>query len=100
MSLLITGNIETNEGLSLTSCYARTQYRVNKNSSSIVIIVDYWLNENAYTNNMSSIVPTFNATSRYEYDRATDGSDVLLFTQNKIKEQLEELGFSVVISEL
>jgi hypothetical protein len=100
MALTIQGNIETNAGISLTECYARTQYKMNDSSSSVVIIVDYWVNEDAYTNNLSSFIPTFNVTGRYDYDRTTDGSDVLLFTQNVIKEQLEGLGFSVVISEL
>ena len=100
MSLEITGNIETNAGISLTSSYARTQYKMNDSSSSVLIIVDYWVNEDAYTNNLSSIIPTFNVTGRYDYDRTTDGVDVLVFTQNKIKEELENLGFSVVINEL
>jgi hypothetical protein len=77
-----------------------TKYNMNDSSSNVVILVDYWIDENAYSSENSSIQPNFNILSRYEYNRDVDGVDVLSFTQNKIKEQLEELGLSVVITEL
>ena len=101
MSLSITGNIELENGLTLQSVYGRTQYSVNQNSSMVAISVDYWVDENAYTSNKLSLlnVPIY-VNGGYEYNRETDGSDVLLFTQNKIKSELENLGFSVQITEL
>jgi hypothetical protein len=100
MALEITGDIQLSNGLSLSSCYGRTKYNMNDSSSNVVILVDYWIDENAYSSENSSIQPNFNILSRYEYNRDVDGVDVLSFTQNKIKEQLEELGLSVVITEL
>ncbi len=100
MALEITGNIETIEGLTLTSCYARTNYRVNTFSSQVVIAVDYWVNKASYEAEKAAL--SFNPVlnTRYDYDRTTDGEDVLLFTQQVIKNQLEELGYSVVITDL
>jgi len=100
MALEITGTIELSSGLSLSSVYGRTNYRVSDSSDSVSIFVEYWVDEDAYTNEKSGIKTNLNVDGRYAYDRTTDGSDVLLFTQNKIKEELENLGFSVVITEL
>jgi hypothetical protein len=101
MSLTIQGNIEFNNGLTLSSVYGRTKYSVNDDSSMVAISLEYWLDENAYTSNKLSLidVPIY-VDGGYAYNRTTDGEDVLVFTQNKIKEELENLGFSVVISEL
>jgi len=101
MSLLINGNIELENGLTLSSVYGRTQYSVNDNSSMVAISLQYWVNQDAYTSGKMSLlnIPIY-VNGGYEYNRETDGSDVLSFTQVKIKEELENLGFSVVISEL
>ena len=100
MALEITGNIELDNGLSLSSCYGRTNYRVNDSSSEILIIVEYWLNKDAYDTGKLSIPVNINTNPRFAYNRDVDGSDILNFTQIKIKEELEDLGFSVVITEL
>lgn len=100
MALTINGNIELDNGLSLNSMYARTQYKVNDDSSKIFIIVDYWVDEASYTSGKLGILPSFNLDKNYAYDRAVDGIDVLDFTNQTIKTELEALGFSVVITEL
>lgn len=100
MALNITGTIELDNGLSLSSCYGRTNYRVNDSSNEVIIITNYWVDENAYTTNKSPLNTEINVDGRYSYDRTTDGIDVLDFTNQKIKEQLEAQGLSVVITEL
>ena len=100
MALEITGTIELDNGLSVDSCYGRTNYRVNDSSSEVIIITKYWLDEISYTTDKMSLNTNINVDGRYSYDRTTDGVDVLDFTQIKIKEQLEGLGYSVVITEL
>lgn len=100
MALEIIGNIETNEGLSLTSCYARTNYRMNDASTSAVIGVQYFIDKNAYDTGKTPLGYSPHINARYSYNRLTDGEDVLAWTQVKIKEELENLGFSVVITEL
>lgn len=100
MALTINGNIELDNGLSLNSMYARTQYQVNDESTEVFIIVDYWVDEASYTAGKIGILPSFNLDKKYTYDRAVDGVDVLDFTNQTIKTELEALGFSVVITEL
>jgi len=100
MALQITGNIELDNGLSLSSCYGRTQYRVNDSSDEVVILTQYWVDEPSYTTGKSPLNVNINVDGRYSYDRTTDGADVLDFTNQKIKSELENLGFSVSITEL
>jgi len=100
MALNIQGNIELDNGLSLSSVYGRTQYRVNDNSSEVVILTEYWVDETSYTTGKSPLNTNINVDGRYTYDRTTDGADVLDFTNQKIKTELENLGFSVEITEL
>jgi hypothetical protein len=100
MALNIQGNIETGFGITLPSVYARTSYQMNDKSDNIIIMTDYWVDKNAYDNNQNPIQVSIFTDARFTYNRTTDGEDVLSFTQNKMKEQLEEQGFSVQITEL
>lgn len=100
MALTINGNIELDNGLSLNSMYARTRYNVNDSSDKVFIIVDYWIDEASYMEGKIGILPSFNLDKNYAYDRAVDGIDVLDFTNQTIKTELEALGYSVVITEL
>jgi len=59
-----------------------------------------WIDEASYTNGNGEIETNINFPFRLEYDRAVDGVDLLDVVSNKIKTQLEEEGFSVVITEL
>jgi hypothetical protein len=69
-------------------------------SNEVKIGVQYYASQSSFENNEGTITPYIALKSVYPYDRTTDGIDVLEFTQNKIKEELENLGFSVVITEL
>lgn len=100
MALEITGTIELENGLTLSSVYGRTQYRVNDNSSEVIISTSYYVDETAFTENKMSLTTNLYVDGRYVYDREVDGADVLDFTNQKIKTELEDLGYSVVITEL
>ena len=100
MALEITGNLELDNGLTLNSVYGRTDYRVNDSSNEVVIFVKYWVDEPAYTSGKQPLPLTINTNIRHTYNRDVDGSDVLDFTNQKIKTELEALGYSVVITEL
>ena len=97
MALIVEGQIELDNGITLSSCYARTTYRVNDSSNEVVILVEYWQNEDSYTMK-KPLGLSLNIPLRYSYNRDIDGVDILSFTQIKIKEQLENLGYSVVIT--
>ena len=100
MALEITGNIELQGGITLSSFYGRTFYSVFVNSSEVKVGVQYWISKDAYDNNLGTIEPKILLQGYFPYDRLVDGDDILTFTQNKIKEQLEAQGFSVVITEV
>ena len=100
MALEISGNIVLDNGLTLSSCYARTLYSVNDGSSVVSIPVYYFVSKDAYEAGSSGIAPKIHLPYRYTYDRSVDGEDVLEFTQIKIKAELEALGYSVVITDI
>ena len=100
MALEITGNIELGNGITLSSIYGRTNYRVNDSSTQVVIVVDYWIDENAYSSGKNPLQPNISVDGRFSYDRTTDGTDVLDFTNITIKSELESQGYSVSIIEL
>ena len=100
MALNITGDVQLTNGLTLSSVYGRTQYRVNDSSSEVIISTSYYVDEAAYTQNKMSLTTNLYVDGRYAYDRDVDGIDVLDFTNQKIKAELEDLGYSVVITEV
>lgn len=100
MALEITGNIQLDNGITLSSAYGRTDYRMNDKSDSMVISVRYWVDKTSYDDGLSDIITQINTKGRYPYNRDTDGADVLDYTNQVIKTELEAQGYSVVITEL
>ena len=101
MALEITGTLDLGGGISVENGYARTEYNVRQKSKNVLIRVYYYKDLNAYNNNIGDITP-INCPIKLvsPYNRDVDGVDILDFTNIKIKEQLEDLGYSVVITEL
>ena len=100
MALEITGNINLENGITLQGCYGRTLYKVNDKSNSVMTYLQIWTDDTSYTNGLRPLDYVFQLNYNIPYDREVDGVDVLNFTNVKIKEQLEDLGFSVVITEI
>jgi len=100
MALEITGNIELQGGIILSSCYARTTFNLNVDGDKVFINTDYYATKEAYENKEGVINTNYYFQSLFDYDRTTDGSDLLQFSNEKIKSELEALGLSVVITEL
>jgi len=102
MALQITGTIELDNGLSLSSCYGRTNAELTQDGSSVICFSKFWNSKEAYNQGLNRISPVFgNSLSiSVPYNRTTDGVDVLLFSNEQIKTQLEGLGFSVEIIDL
>ena len=100
MSLIITGNINLNNGITLDGCYGRTTYNVNDTSSLVSIRVEYWKDKESYETGKITLTADLISTKLTPYNREVDGSDVLDFTQKVIKNELESQGYSVVITEL
>ena len=100
MALEITGNIKLDGGITLQECYARTFYKVYVDSDQVKVGCNYYTSKLAYENNEGTINAHIGLNTYYPYDRLVDGVDVLDFTQIKVKEDLENQGYSVVITEL
>jgi len=101
MALNITGTFDLGGGISVENGYARTEYSVRQQSKDVLISVYYYKDETIYNDNLGQFTP-INAPVKLvaPYDRTTDTNDILLFTNEQIKAQLENYGFSVVITEL
>lgn len=102
MALNITGTIELDNGLSLSSCYARTYAELSEDGKSVVCYPTFWSSVEAYNQKLQKLRPIFSnqIPPSVAYDRTTDGVDILLYSNEYIKFQLESLGFSVVITDL
>lgn len=100
MALEITGNIELQGGISVGSLYGRTEFNLLNSGNKVWVVMNYYLTEEGYTQGTTPVYPEFFVKSEYDYDRLTDGVDLLDFSNQVIKTELEAQGFSVVITEL
>ena len=100
MALEITGDIQLQGGISIPSCYGRTYFQLAVTGDKVDNIVEFYKDEASYTSGLGQIFPSIPYNSILQYDRLVDGTDLLTFSNQKIKEQLEAQGYSVVITEL
>ena len=100
MALEITGEIKIDGGITLNSAYARTSFNLLNSGDKVFIITDYYVSKEAYDSKNAPLNTEYYFQSLFDYDRAVDGDDLLLFSNEKIKNELEALGLSVTITEL
>ena len=100
MALEITGNIELDNGLSVNSLYARTDFTLFTPGDKLWINTYYYTSKELYLQKDVSVFPDFFIKTSYDYDRTIDGTDLLEVSNQKIKTELEALGLSVVITDL
>ena len=100
MALNITGTIELKSGVVINSAYARVNPRLMSEGNKVRTTTEYWLTEQDYLDKKYPIDFSYVGASTLDYDRVTDGPDILLFSNEQIKSQLEAQGFSVTITEL
>lgn len=102
MALLITGeNITLDNGLTVTSAYARTNAGLTMDGSQILIAPAYWASLEAYNSGVAPLHPTNISVPMYvPYDRVTMGSDLLFAANEIVKLMLETEGFTVNITGL
>jgi hypothetical protein len=100
MALEITGTIELSSGVVINSAYARVNPSLDTSGNRVFTSVNFWLSETDYDDNKWPLDYNAYTENRFDYDRTTDGNDILLFANEQIKSQLEAKGFSVTIIEL
>ena len=100
MALLITGeNIILNNGLQVTSAYARTNAGLSMDGSELYIGPAFWASEEAYLANVQPLQPTnLDIPMSVPYDRVTMGSDLLFAANEIVKLMLETEGYTVSIT--
>ena len=100
MALNVTGNFEQPTGQTLTTAYARTNAALSLQGDMVMAYPDFWVDEAAFTAGKDNLRVEITADWSYAYDRATDGADILAFANAKVKETLEEMGYTATIVEL
>ena len=100
MSLQITGNIELDGGLQVSSCYARLTADVNTEGNRLRTMVNYYVSKENYNNGSGEIFVMNTINPVFGYNRQTDGVDLLEVAHNKVKAEWEAQGYSVEITEL
>ena len=100
MALNVTGNFEQPTGQVLEAAYARTNAALSLQGDSVMAYPEFWLDEAAFNEGKDNLRVDIMADFQYAYDRATDGADILAFANQKVKETLEGLEYTVTIVEL
>ncbi len=100
MALSIIGDIQLDGGLSTSSAYARLSADVNKTGDKVRTAVSYYVSQEAFNNGAGNIYLSEPISTIFDYNRQNDGADILDVAHNKVKAELEELGYSVQIVEL
>lgn len=99
MALAITGNIKLSSGIVVNSLYCRTQAWLSEDGSNVGCTPFFYISKEAYQNNSPS-VDVEGIKLLTPYNRTTDGVDILLFSNDYIKFQMEQKGYSVTIIDL
>ena len=101
MSLIITSNIETQGGIELASAYARVTVVDSAQGTSLDVNLDYYPTDQAF---LDGLAPTRmdNGISflTMNYDRATQGTDILMLAHEYAKVVLANNGITSIIAEL
>ena len=103
MALLISGeNITLNNGLTVTSAYARTNAGLSIDGSYLFIGPAFWASAEAYAAGAQALQPTniTNIPMQVPYDKEAMGSDLLFAANEVVKQMLEVEGFTVQITGL
>jgi hypothetical protein len=97
MALQVQGSFELENGLQLTEVYVRTNANLSIQGDRVDAHPTFWIDSQAYIDDKTNIDFYILANFSYVYDRAVDGADILTFANNKVKETLEELGYTATI---
>lgn len=100
MALQVQGSFELENGITLTSAYARTDAGLSIEGNAVYAQPSFWVDENAYNNGLATIRFDAQESWLYPYDRAVDGADILTFANNKVEQTLEALGYTVTVVEI
>lgn len=99
MALNVTGNIVLSSGLQTNSLYCRTQASLSDDGTQVGCQPEFYVSKDAYTNGASNVnLDGFKLI--VDYNRTTDGTDILLYANEYVKFQLEAMGYTATIIDL
>lgn len=102
MALNVTGNIVLDNGISINSMYCRTDAELTVNGNEVYAVPYFWVSKEAYQNGAMQIKPNFINSINVvtPYDRATETSDILQYSNEYMKFVMESKGLTASIIDL
>ena len=100
MALEITGQIELNGGITIPSAYVRILPYIYVDGKKLKYYIFAFLNKQSYLDNKGNIALEYIVSNQMDYNRDTDGDDILTLIHNKLKAEYETYGLSVEIVDL
>lgn len=100
MALQVTGNIQLDNGLVVNELYGRVNPNLNVDGKSIYSSVVFYSSKQSYINYDYPVNLMHDIKLTTAYDRLTDGNDLLQYSSEWIKFQLESKGYTVSIIDL
>jgi len=100
MALEVKGTFELETGMTLTEVYARTNASLSIEGNEVMAYPEFWVDKTAFDGRKDTLRIRIRENFSYAYDRAVDGADILAFANQKVKETLEGLGYTVTMVEV
>jgi len=86
MALLVSETVTTREGITTGEIYVRIEPKLCICGSKLDVEYSHYVSKTAYTNGASTCLK--NEKIRVDYDRATEGSDILSIAHTKLTDYL------------
>jgi len=98
MALNIKSTLTTKEGIPVENAYVRVIAQDGPSGTHIGIVLETFVNASAFENGLNTFEPTqFDKVFASDYNRETDGVDVLSFAHQKAVEYLTSKGVTAEI---
>jgi len=97
MALLLKGNFELQSGIVVNEVYSRTNVTLSIDGKELQIYPQYWVSKNAFKSGKENLSLIIYSNFNIDYDRSLDGDDLLLLSNQKVKQVFENLGYEAEI---
>ena len=99
MALNVKNTLTTSEGIPVENAYIRVVAQDGPGANRIGVVLNTYVNSGAFENGLNPFEPTqFEKVFASDYDRTTNGTDVLAFAHQKAIEYLQSKGINAEIS--
>ena len=98
MALLFTTELNLDNGITVANAYGRVAAVDQITGTKVDAMVEVYTSEEAFTSGLQPVQVSFNRTASAEYNRATDGTDILAIGHNALVYTLGEQGITATVS--